>query len=174
MNTWRERLNLFYYNIFRFERYTQYLISAPMHGLLKFVGLGNLMARRSGKEDWDKHILNILNDPKGGISLHIAGLQITAHLAVLLNTPWNIICGLLQIKIDPWFYGFLVFGALAVVASNYVAPGETKIYLKDFRRFESMPKAWKRKSAALTFLIVLGIWSLFLLSFIYNLRSSVQ
>src|SRR5690606_10766968 len=117
--------------------------------------------------------LGILNDPKGGMSLHFTGMQITAHLTVLLITPWNIICGLMRIEIDPWFYGCIIAVILAVVVSNYAATHDPKIYLEDFKKFESMPKAWKRKSALLTLFIVLGIWSAFILSFIYNLRSLV-
>ncbi len=174
MNNWRERLNLFYYNIFRFERYTQYLVSHPMHVFVKFVGLGSTMAKRSGREDWDDYILSVLNDPKGGMSLHFAGLQVSLLVFLLLFTPWNIFCGLVQIGIVPWSYGLVVPGILALILSEYAAPGDARKYLKDFKRFETMPKAWKCKSALLTLLVVIGTWTAFLASFVFYIKSLIQ
>ncbi len=175
MGNLRERINLFYYNIFKFECFTQYLIAYPMYLIVKITGLGKVLAKRSGKENWDEYIISVLNSPKGGISLHIAGLQVTVLSGLLLLSLLNVICGLLQLDLHTfWFYGGVVAVILAVVISNYAAPSDHRKYLKDFKRFESMPKAEKRKSALLTFLIVIGIWSIFIGSFIFYLRSLVD
>ena len=171
----QRKINLFYYNIFRFERFTQYLVSYPINSGIKLTGLGNAMARRSGEENWDEHILNLLNDPKGGISLNFAGMQVTAHLTVLFLSFLNFFCGLLRLPGDTfWFYGMFPVFILALVLSYYAAPTNRKKYLKDFKEFESMPKAWKRKSALLTFLIIIGVWLTFIASFVFFLRNSVS
>jgi hypothetical protein len=171
----RERLNLFYYNIFKFECFTQYLITYPMVLFVKIIGLGKLTARRIGKENWDEYIFSVLNSPKGGISLHIAGLQVGILSLLLLLTLLNVGCTLLQLHLHNfWFYGMIAAVIPAVVISNYVAPNDHKKYLKDFKKFESMSKPEKLKSALLSFLIVIGILTMFVGSFIFYLRSLVD
>lgn len=167
----RQRINLFYYNLFRFERFTQNLISYPIDCFVRFTGLGKKLAKRSGRENWDEYIRSVLNNPKGGISLNMAGNQVIAHLLVLFITPWNIFCGLARPPHNIYWAGWVVIGILAFSISFYIAPDDPKRYLKDFRKFESMPKVQKRNSALVTLLIVIGIWSFFVVSFIYYLRS---
>ncbi len=69
-------MNLFYYNIFRFQCFTQYLIAYSIYSVMKVMGLGRLMAERSEKENWDEYLISVLNEPKGGISLYIAGINV--------------------------------------------------------------------------------------------------
>lgn len=174
MSNLRTNVNLFYYNLYRFECFTQYLISYPIMPILRATGIIRTAARRSGKENFEEYLFGILNDPKGGISLNFAGIQVTAHLTVLLFSPWNILSGLLKIPIDIWPYGFIVTGLIAFVVSYYVAPDDNRKYLEDFRKFEKMSKARKRMYALLTFLIVIATWAIFIGSFIFMLRSLVQ
>lgn len=170
----QERINLFYYNIFKFECFTQYLIAYPVYSVVRITGLGKIMAKRSGKE-WDEYIISVLNSPEGGVSLQIAGLQVGVLCLLLMLTLLNVVCILLQIKGDNfWFYGGVVAVIFSVVISYFAAPSNHKKYLKNFKRFESMSKAEKRKSALLTFLIVIGIWAIFIGSFIYYLRSLIN
>lgn len=175
MDNLRERINLFYYNIFKFECFTQYLIAYPIYAVIRITGLGRLAAKRIEKENWDEYLISVLNDPKGGISLYIAGLQVGILSMLLLLTLLNVVCALLQIKDDVfWYYGMIVAAILAVAISSYIAPSDHKKYLNDFKRFELMSKAKKRKSALLTFLIVIGICSIFIGNFIFYLRSLVH
>lgn len=175
MSNLQEYTNLFFYNIFRFECFTQSLVSYPINLLFRAIGFYKVAGKRTGKENFEEYLMSVLNDPRGGISLHLAGIQVTAHLTVLLVTPWNIISGLLLLDIrTSWFYGFLVIALLAVVISFYVAPDYTKIYLKDFKRFEKLPKKKKLMSALLTFLIVVGSWSLFVGSSAFYLRALIH
>jgi hypothetical protein len=142
---------------------------------MKIAGLGRLIAKRSGKENWDEYVISVLNDPKGGISRYIAGMNVFLFVLLLVLALWNTFCGLIQANLHKlWFYGMFVACALAVVISNYVAPTNPQKYLKDFKRFASMSKTEKLKSALLTFLIVIGICSIFVGSFIFYLRSSVH
>ncbi len=174
MANWRERLNLFYYNIFRFERYTQYLVCSPLYGGAKLTRLGNLMEERSGKENWNEYLLSVLNDSKGGISLHFAGMHIALLVMLVLLTLLNVFCGLLRLSIHTfWFYGMIGACILTAIISYNAAPVDRKKYLKDFKKFESRPKSQKRQSAFITFLIIIGIWVAFITSFLYYLRSSV-
>lgn len=170
----RENLNLFYYNVFRFERFTQYLISAPVLGFLRLVGLGDTMARRSGKPDWDEYILEILNNPKDGFSLISTRNHIAILLTVLALSILDIVSGLLRLGLHTfWFYGAIGAGILAFAVSYYVAPTDRNKYLKDFKRFESWPKPRKRKFAFATFLIIIGTWAVFIASSAYYLQSTL-
>jgi hypothetical protein len=168
----RRNINLFYYNIFRFERFTQYLISYPINGGITLIGLGDRIAKQSGKDNWDGYILGVLNDPKGGISLIYARMQVTAHLTVLFLSLLNFLCGLLRLGLHTyWIFGGIVAAVLAFILSFYMAPEAHGKYLNDFKTFESMKKAQKRKSALATFLIIVLIWSTFVGSSIYYLAS---
>lgn len=171
----RKYVNLFYYNIFRFERFTQYLVATPIHGVLKLAGLGEAIAKRSGKENWEEYILSVLNDPKGGFSMNSTGNHVAILATLFLFTLLNLFCGLLRLSHDTfWFYGMIAMVIPAVLISNYAAPSNKKEYLKDFKNFESMSKAKKRKFALLTFLTVIGIWGMFIASFIYYMRSLIE
>ncbi len=171
-DTWSERINLLYYNIFRFECFTQYIISYPLTQIATLTGLGAMLAKKRRQQDWDAYILEVLNDPKGGVSLHIAGIQITILTLLSLLSAWNVLCAALFLDFPTiWPYGGVVSLILAVVASFYAAPNAGKKYLSDFRKFEAMPKATKRSFALLTFLTVVGIWLLFISTFIFYLRS---
>ncbi len=58
---------------------------------------------------------------------------------LLLLTLLNVVCVLLQIKDDAfWYYGMIVAAILAIVISYYVAPSDHKKYLNDFKKFESL------------------------------------
>jgi hypothetical protein len=84
----------------------------------------------------------------------------------------NLIGGLLRLPSDSfWFYGMVGAGLLALVISYQLAPTDTRKYLMDFKKFESSSKAKKRKWALLTFLVVTGIWAVFICSLVYYLRS---
>lgn len=168
-------MNLFYYNIFRFQCFTQYLMAYPYYSLIRITGLGRVMAKRMEKENWDEYLISVLNDPKGGISRYIAGINVGIFVFLLVLTLLNIFCGLIQADFHKlWLYGMIAGGILALIISNYAAPTDPKKYLKDFKRFRLMSKAEKRQSALLTFLIVIGICSVFVGSFIFYLRSSVH
>ncbi len=94
-NESRRKVNLFYYNIFKFECFTQYLFAYPLYWFVKITALGKVLAKPGGKENWDeyiKYIISVLNSPKGGISLHIAGLQVGILSMLLLLTLLNVVC----------------------------------------------------------------------------------
>ncbi len=70
-----------------------------------------------------------------------------------------------------------------LVISNYLTPipwrfidgvpSRKNPLLEDFKTFESMSVSDKRKSGLVTFLIVIGIWTISVFSFIYCLTSSI-
>ncbi len=171
----REKMNLFYYNIFRFERFTQYLASVPILGFLRLVGLGDAMVSRSGKEKWDEHILEVLNDPKDGFSILSTGNHVAILSLLCALTLLNVVCTILQLEFHTfWFYGGITASILAFVGSYYFAPTNPKKYLGDFKKFESMPSAQKRLWVIATFLIIVGIWAAFVTSFIFYLDSIIS
>lgn len=171
----RQILNLFYYNLFRFETYTQELVARPFYGAVNSVGLGRIIEKRSGRENWDDYVIGAMNDPKGGISMIFTGRHIAILLMLLFMTFLNVTGTVLEFYGESfWFYGMVVCCILAVLTSYYVGPTNPKKYLADFKKFEAWPVDKKRKAAGVTFLIVLGIWAGFVFSLILYLTSSLD
>jgi hypothetical protein len=109
MSNLRTTINLFYYNIFRFECFTQFLAFYPIQLVYKLTGVKKTIVKQSRKENWDDYILSVLNDPTGGVSLQFAGMQVALLLLLFLGTLWNVFCGLLQIPLKTfWMYGGVV------------------------------------------------------------------
>lgn len=170
MNPWRDSIRWFYYNIFRFECATQYYIPYPIIWVFRKTRLFKVLGRRNEIDDFEEYLLATLNNPEGGISLHIAGLQISVLMFLLLLSLWNLVSAFLTFAIHSfWLYGLILAGVVSLVISEYVAPSDRKKYLKDFRRFEAMPRNKKRKAAILTLLVVVAIWSTFVATFIFYL-----
>jgi hypothetical protein len=73
-----------------------------------------------------------------------------------------------------WFWGMVAIGIVSFVVSSYLTPmpsDERNLLLEDFTSFEALSNSEKRKSGTSTFLIVVGIWVLGVLSFAYYLNS---
>lgn len=171
--TLREKLNLFYYNIFRFERYTQYLVSAPMHRFLKGIGLQETMERRTGRKDWDEHIMEVLNTPKGGFSTMSAGNHIATLTMLVAITILNLILGLLRLQSETlWLFGIVAGGIGSFALSYYIAPTNPQEYLKDFIKFESMSRSTKLRHALLTLLAVIAIGFACIASFVFYFKAT--
>lgn len=162
--------NLFYYNIFRFERFTQDLLAYPFYKALNSVGIGSVIARRSGKADWDVYLRNVLSDPKGGFSVISAGNHIAILCGAIALSALNFLCFLFEVKAEKiWVTGLIFAMILAFVASLYIGSSDSRRYIKDFERFEAMAMWKKRLSALATFLLILAIWFICILSFIIYL-----
>jgi hypothetical protein len=166
----RRALNLFYYNIFRFECYAQYVIGYPVSKLVKLVGLKENIERRARIKqptyDLDEYALSTLNDPRGGVSLLSSGMHVTVLVILALFTLLNLIGGIWRLGVPTfWTYGAIVSAVIGVVVSNFfLAPTDRTKYLKDFREFEKRSRKQKRTDALVTFVLVIGIWSVFILS----------
>ena len=172
MANWRRITNLFYYNVFRFECAAQYALRYPVKVLLKILGIYQWAEKKSDISNVDAYVMGVLNDPRGGMSLQFAGLQITLLSVLLCLSLLNFVCGFLTLGLHTfWFYGMLLACSLGILFSYYVAPTNRSKFLADFKKFGSMSKVKKRKAALITFLIYIGIWSVFILSSIFYLRS---
>jgi len=170
----RRIVNIFYYNIFRFECVTQDLIGLPISVIAELIGLPRRYADRTGK-DWEEEVQKVLNDPKGGASFYITGIHVTTLVSLVLLTLLNVLLAFLELHLDPyWLYGGFAIVSLSVLISWYMFPTDRKKYLKDFRSFDGWSKARKRYSALITFAVVLTIWLAFIGSFIYYLKSLVR
>ena len=171
MCDFRRTLNIVYYNIFRFECFTQDLVGLPISAAAEFLGLTKLYTERTSK-DWEEEIQKVLNDPKGGVSLYISGILATTLVGLMLLTLLNFVCAGLKLHLDPyWMYGGMAAVVLSVAISWHLFSTDRKKYLDDFRSFALWPKARKRKSALITVAIVLTVWLAFIGSFAYYLKS---
>src|SRR5690606_4415072 len=140
----------------------------------KIFGLHQWVEKSSGESNVDDYVMGVLNNPTGGISTHFAAIQIGLLGTLLLATPWNLVCWFFGISWGPiWLYGFLALGVLALIISSYIAPTERTKYLKDFKRFESLPKGKRRLAAFASLSVYLFIWVGFLASFAYYLHSQI-
>lgn len=165
----RRKLNLFYYNIFRWERYVQYLISLPIDYAIKVVGLGDVCTRSHGTKNWQGYIDDVLNDPKNGFVIYRTGAHITLLTVLVATSVANVISASLRFRTPTfWYYAVAIGTVLSVLmAILFLAPIDTTKYLAAFRRFEAGSPAFKRKSALVTLLIVLTVWGMCIASFAY-------
>lgn len=171
MYNFRQTLNIFYYNIFRFECFTQDLVGLPISAVAEYIGLPRRYAERTGK-DWEGEVQKVLNDPRGGVSFYISGILVTTLVYLVLFTAINLLCWSLKLPIEPhWKYG--VFAAIvpSVIITWFMFPTDRKKYLKDFRSFALWSNTRKRNSALITFAIVLTTLLAFIVSFASYLQS---
>ena len=172
----RRLLNLFYYNLFRFDCFIGYLIAYPMLKFVDLVGLKDYIESRGRAKkatyNFDKFILSLDNDPRGGISLVSAGMHVMLLVMLVVFTLLNILAGTWKLGITFWSYGAAILGFVGLLISNFfLAPTARNMYLKDFHEFEKRPREQKRKDALMTFCLVIMIWILCISSFWFYFRS---
>jgi hypothetical protein len=167
---WQSRINLFYYNLFRFACFTESifypLVRRPLYRL------GKAAAKFVGKKGPVEHKLKTLNNPRGGYSLDNAANYVFLHLFLLLLAPWNLICGFFRLDAEPfWALGIFAICLLVFALMAYLdIPLFKAKPVKDLERFDLMPKADKRRSALLIFLMIVVIWAAAIASFVFYLR----
>ncbi len=167
---WQSRIDLFYYNLFRFACFTESIVYPLFRRPL--YRLGKTAAKLVGKKGPVEHKLKTLNNPKGGYSLANAGSYFFLQLFLLLLTPWNLICGFFRLDAETfWALGIIVISfAVFALMGYFDIPIFNRKSVKDFERFDSIPKADKLRSAALTFLMIAGIWTVSIASFVFYVR----
>jgi hypothetical protein len=162
--TVRQYINLFYYTIFRWECYLQYLLSWPFLGSSKFI-FTSVFPDKSDKPDDD--FIEGMNDPKGGISLMFTSMHVTLLNLIGLLALWNVLFGLFHLRFYAyWHYGMWSAVILSIVISGINAPLIHKGYLKDFRKFASRTSRQNRVAAIAVLMIEFTVWLFFIASII--------
>jgi len=171
MGSIQRQVNLIHYNIWRFERWTRFLV----------FGDGRLTTIANHEEGELRDSVPLAVDPVDESMLpNYSGKHFHVLLLLLLLSIWNVVCLTFgfNFSFHVWFWGAVVCGILTFVADFYLIPiplkpSEGNILLDEFKLFESMSESKKRVSGFLTFLVVIGIWAVFVLSFVYYLRSLI-
>jgi len=176
----RRSVNLFYWNIFRLERYAQHLIGYPLlNFVLKFINLigltDNINKRgkaKSASYDFEEYMRTTLGDERGNMSRLNAGRYITILVMLLVFSLLNVIGGTWKLGMTFWSYGAAILGFIGLLITNYyLAPTDRSKYLKDFREFEKRTPKQKRTAAIISIFLVIGILSMFILSSWFYFRS---
>ena len=157
----QQRINLFHYNIWRFERWTRYLV----------FGDRRVTTIESKDNDALDDIIPFAPATVDESMLpNYSGKHFTVLLFLVLLTVLNVFSFLFSLSVSKfWFWGMIVSATVAFLASLYLTPmpikvSERNVLLDDFKTFESMSESKKRISGVITFLLVIGIWATFILS----------
>lgn len=169
MGMLQRQINLFHYNIWRFERWTRYLTFGD--GRLTTIGctdgdeLADIVPFAVGPID--ESVLPNYSGKHFGILLYLVLLSILNVGCFLFGFSFS----------EVWYWGAIVCGFVAFLASFYLTPiplkvpAERNILLDDFKIFESMSDSKKRLSGLITFLIVVVLWVAPILTFVYYVKS---
>lgn len=157
--------NIFHYSLYRWEIYAGNIITYPIREILRNESVKKRYAER-GVENPEKIVFNTLNDPDNGVRVILAGAFTIALIFLLLFSGFNIIIGLLALKVDLKLnYLFLMLGGSILI--NYLLLFRNNRYMSYFKEFKKMPKIQKNKYGWLSFLAVLFILALTIVSFLY-------
>ena len=156
--------NLFHYSLFRWEVYAGNIITYPIRKVLKSEHVRKKYAER-GVENPEKIVFNTLNDPDNGVRVILAGTVIIVLTFLLLYGIVNTIIGLISLKMNLELnHFFAMLGGSMLI--NYFLLFQKNKYLNYFKEFKKMSKPEKNKYGWLSFLVVLSILSLTVISFI--------
>src|SRR5215204_1784314 len=101
-----------YYKVFEFECFIQASILYLIYPFFGSPVVSEMTALRSGYEPFQEYLFNQIKERKG----MLAGRIVTMVLMFLLLTPWNFLCGVLQVHSTSIYWaGWIVLGTLALV-----------------------------------------------------------
>jgi hypothetical protein len=164
MDRLRKAVILIHYNIWRFERWWRRLI----------FGNGKLISITSSQET-NKEL-----DDFNPFSLHnelpnYSGKHFSILLCLFLWSFWNLFSGLIRVdSYGVWPAGLFFVGFLGFVVDHYLSPSDREEYLVEFIRLEITTESEKRRSALLTFFLVIAIYSVFIASLAFYLKSLLR
>lgn len=163
--------NILYFNIFRFHCFCQYWVAKPIYAFLKPIRRGGILSGYHENENRvDYEINDVLNNPKGGISLFLTDRFMGMMYGAFVFTFWNLACALLQLDIHTWKYGVIflvVAGGVAIFVFHHD-------YLSDFQEFRSWSISEKRKFTVITLLVISGIFLAFVGSLAWYISIAIS
>lgn len=156
-----------YYNIFRFESFIKAIFYYPAYVFFHRPLISDISDVRDQNDIFQEQLSVELKQGKGSAASRLVAIT----TIFLLVTPWNLICGLFHIRsLAIWMTGW-IFASIAAIFIN-IKVGSTRKHLKDFKKREFKPERNFKRAAIGAFLIMIGVWSIFILSFIYFLTNS--
>jgi hypothetical protein len=165
--------NILFFNIFRFHCFCQYWVAKPIFALLNPSRFDGVLSRPLHEgENWHDYLIDdVLNNPKGGISLFLTGRFMGVMEAALVFTLWNLLCASLRLDFYYWKLGayFLMLASVITILISYQPE-----YLNDFREFRSWSSSERRKFVLITLLVVIGICSAFVSSLAFYLSFAIS
>jgi len=160
--------NQIYYNIFRFECYIRAIFYYPKYVVFDRPLISDISDVHKQNEIFRERLFVELKQEKGRAAPGI----VMATAIFGLVTPWNFICGIFHLhSLTIWMIGW-VLASIAALFINVKAYSPSK-YLKDFKKREYKTRTIFNKAVLGAFLIVVGIWSIFILSSNYFLSHSI-
>jgi hypothetical protein len=171
MGTLQRRVNLFHYNIWRFERWTRYLL----------FGDPRITTIRSKSDNELEDMVPFAGDSVDESMLpNYSGKHFSILVFLVLFSVLNLFSALFGLGFrDFWLWGVVTCGIVGFMIDLYLTPIPLKAtdenpLLNDFKNFEALSPTAKRRSGLVTFLIVIGLWAAFVISFIYYVRTLVR
>ena len=166
--------NLVFYHLFRFEKWTQHLISDPLIRLIRLPVIAKFQKKRD-IEEVVKDIDKTLYDRKNGVNIMFADTHLTFLFYLISSGTANFLINLLSININQlinkdlqYLIYFVVTYIPAWVAVEMLTSRKNK-YLKYFKKFEKKSYEWQHNTEVLTFFTAVGIWVYGIGGFIFYL-----
>lgn len=157
-----------FYNIFRFECFIRGIFHYPAYVLFEKPIISNIRDTKDQDETFRIRISDVIKRQRGTMAPRFVILT----AVFLLVTPWNLVCGIFQMKnLTVWFAGWIFVSVVAFIAT--VKADNPSKYLTAFKKNELKTQKGYRRSALIAFLIMIGIWSIFALSSLYFLRRAL-
>lgn len=165
MNTLVWFWNIVHYSLYRWEVYIGNIISYPIR---KILGGKNLSEkyRRRGVENPAEIITETLNDPKYGVRVILAGGAVNIFMFFIIYSFYNLLKALKILDIDLTLIHYFILCGMAL-ALNYVMLFKNDKYLEYFKEFAEMTSKKRNKYAWLSFLTLVVICIITVLSFLY-------
>lgn len=158
-------LNIVFYNLFRFEKTTQKIFTFPVQMVLRNKRIRKSYLKR-GIGDPEIEVIRVLENPEVGISSIISGGHFTALFSFLIFGLMNLFLGIFKFEVRFSLFFFVIVGVLSYLIA-YLVSFRKDMYLEYFKEFENLPENKKKKSAWMTFFIVLFLWVFGIGSFIF-------
>ena len=156
-----------HFNIFELFKFTQiYIFGMPVFLLLKNKYIQNSYQKRAVINP-GKKIKNVLIDPANSTIIRQTDVSVCIILVLIFIIIANLLSPILN-NLSFWtLYKILFFGSFFIpsVIINYYLLWHKNKYLNKFKEFEHESQTVKSKWAWLSFIFVIGIISLFILSF---------
>jgi len=157
--------NIIFYNLFRFEKATQKVVSFPFQLVLRNKKIRESYIKR-GVDDPESEVIRALENPEFGISSILAGGHFIVLFSLLIFGLLNLFFCIFKLDVRYSLVHFGIVGILSYLFAHLISFRKDR-YLEYFNDFEKLPKNKKMGYAWMTFFIVLGVWAFGVGSFIF-------
>jgi len=169
--------NYIYYSIYLFESnitlFFRKILNFIFHPLTRISYLkNNLEKRGSSFEDIDNVAIRVLNDPRYGKSITIAGIQMGGLLILIEYSLFNFLQVILDKSLIQYVWGDRIYRWIFLIGLliipgiiNYILLWKNDKYLEYFKKFEKEPKSIKHRWCWISFGVVIGVIFSLALSF---------